>query len=548
MTFSLDTFRVFRVPFTLLVTLLLISGACKKHEKGSAERFWAEGKRLMDEGKGNEALLPLERAYSRDKNHEDGIVYLARAYLQAGNPREASKVLATFLAARPGKAATWYMLGLSRFSERKFNDAVESLEEALQLRPRFPEAILLLGTIYEEYEEWAAAITAYSRISEDLSLGPSLVPVLLRLAALLQRDLQKDDEKRIEQLLLSAFSLSPENPDVLRASGIWYMDKKNWTEAERFFNLWAEQAPSSAFAHHHLGLVSAARSRHAEAIPHFEKAISLEADHTDIHLAYADSLAELKQTEKLFSALVAASASDPSNLLVKWRLLPFYIEKGRFNMAEKLFEELAAERGTDAEFFRLKSRFHENRGEYRMAYENHMSLLSVTGQSTDAFTREAGILARHAGLYAKSVEILAPLVESYPHDRELHLEWALALWFSGKTIEGMEKVRSLSGQFLRARIWLAWLLLQPPAQLSAAGKILDETESQLETNVDRLFHLDVRIQLSLAKKDTAAAIGQLKKAILLARFDEERNSLQLLLDNLSKQTVTKPGTKQPPGN
>ncbi len=524
-----------RTLSTLLMILTFLTAAsCRRRDGESASRYWAEGKRLLDAGQVVESLQYLERAYARDATHQEGLVYLSKAYIQSGNPRKASDVLATYLATHPGEATTWYMLALARYSERKSDAAVESLEEALHQRPRFPEAILLLGTIYEEYEEWPAAIQAYSQIADDLSLGPPLVPVLLRLSRLLQKDLRSEDEKKVEQHLLSAFQLTPAEPAVLEAIGGFYMDRKKHREAMKFFRLWVQHEPSSAQANYHVGLALAALRDHAGAVTAYEKAVALESDSIEIYLALADSLAALKLTDKLYNCLVAASAAEPGNLLVKWRLLPFYIEKGRHQMAETLLSELAGERGTDPEYYRLKTLFHEGRGEYRLAYEAHMSRLTVSGRSDDAFAREAGILARHAGMYDKAVEILSPLAQAFPDDRRLALELGLALWFTGKTAEGLAAVRKLEPDRM-ARIWLAYLLLQTPGNQVQAERVLAQVGPEAGTTDEKLFYYDVLVQLLRLKKDLAGAKTILEKSIPLARNEEERNSLELALESVRKE-------------
>ena len=525
----------FRTFFLILLLMGGVLWACSKKEKDSTQRFWTEGKRLLDAGNTLESLQYLERAHARDTDNEEGIVYLSKAYIQNNNPKQASNVLATFLAANPGQAATWYMLALSRYSERKFDAAVESLEEALNQQPRFPEAILLLGTIYEEYEEWSAAIHAYSQIADDLALGPPLVPVLLRLSRLLQRDMQETDEKRIEQYLLSAYRLTPGDPEVLKSLGSWYLERGKKPEAARYFEAWVKMDMNSGMAHHHRGLAAAAMGEHENAVASYRRAVQLEPDHVEIHLALAASLEKLNQRDQLYLALVAAAAADPTNTQVKWRLLPFYIEKGRMATAEALFAELADERGTDPEYYRMKTLFHENRGEYRLAYEAHMSRVSISGQVGDDFTRQAGFLARWAGMYEKAVEILSPLAMAYPEDVAITRELNLALWFSGKQNDGLAGLRKIGAGDTMSEIWLAYLLLQTPGQQSQAETVLQSLPSRLKSDEEKLFYYDVLVQQLRNRKDWKGIVAALEKALPLARHEEERNALANTLNAAKKE-------------
>lgn len=520
-------------PILLISFVFLCAASCRRTSSEPADKLWEQGKRLLDAGDARGGLIPLERARRQDPHNEEGLVYLARAYIQTGEPRKASELLAEHLANRPGQASTWYMLALARYNERKFDAAVESLEEALRISPRFPEAVLLLGTIYEEYEEIPAAIQAYSQVAGDLSLGPPLVPILLRLCRLLEKNPAADTPRRVENYLLSALSLEPDSAEVLEALGNHYMAQKRPAEALKHFEQWVKRHPGDARAHDHAGLALAAAGQHEAAVESYRKAVEIQRDEADFHLHLADSYKALGQKENYYKALVAASAADPSNTQVKWRLLPFYIEKGRHQTAQTLFGELEKERAMDPEYHRLRSEFHQARGEYRLAYDAHMSILALSGRSPDdAFQRDAGFLARYAGLYEKAVEILTPLAKSYPEDARLQMELGLALWFSGKTAEGLQMVQKAGTPL--ARIWTAHLLLQSPGGVQAAENALAAIEPEKGSPDERLFYLDVQAQILRAKKDLAGAAAVLDKALPLARNEEERNTLQLAIDELRK--------------
>lgn len=526
--------------FFLMMFVLLSTVSCRRSQEQNSEKLWKEGKHLLDTGDARGSLILLERAFRQDPHHEEGLVYLARAYIQTGEPRKASELLATYVARYNAQAPTWYMLALARYNERKFDAAVESLEEALRLLPRFPEAVLLLGTIYEEYEEFPAAMQVYSQLAEDMSLGPPLVPILLRLCRLLEKNPTAETPRRVESYLLSAFSLEPKNVEVLEAIGNHYFAKKQLDEALKYFELWRQQQPNDARAHDSIGQIFFAQGKYADAVTAYRKAIDIQRDEVKFHLHLADVYKALHQQENYYNALVAASAADPANTQIKWRLLPLYIEKGRHETAQTLFRELEKEHAMDPEYHRFRAAFHQSRGEYRLAYDAHMSILALSGRTDDAFSREAGFLARYAGLYEKAVEVLSPLATNYPEDARLHMELGIALWFSGKTTEGLQKVQKVDTRL--ARIWEAYLLLQTPGSILAAERVLSGIDPEKCEPDERLFYFDVQAQIRRMKKDFAGAIASLEKALPLARNEEERNTLQLLTDALRKeiQSVSTP--------
>src|SRR3989304_4166290 len=56
-----------------------------------------------------------------------------------------------------------YRLAVADRALGRSDEAIEALQHALQLKPAYPEAHVLLGQIYEEQERWTDAIAAYTK-------------------------------------------------------------------------------------------------------------------------------------------------------------------------------------------------------------------------------------------------------------------------------------------------------------------------------------------------------------------------------------------------
>jgi hypothetical protein len=122
------------------------------------------------------------------------------------------------------------MLALARYNERKFDAAVESLEEALRLSPRFLKLFCCLDQYTKNTRNSRPPfrpIPNWLEICRGTAAGG---PLLLRLCGC-SRKTGGRHSKKSGKLTVVALSLEPGNAEVLEALGSHYMAaKKGWTK------------------------------------------------------------------------------------------------------------------------------------------------------------------------------------------------------------------------------------------------------------------------------------------------------------------------------
>jgi tetratricopeptide (TPR) repeat protein len=126
-----------------------------------------QGAQLLQQGKAQEAISYLERAYELDAESVPALINLGGAYIMAGRHREAAPLLEAARDAEPDNPMIWTNLGAAYLgnptlatSEQQMS-AIAAFEKALELNPAAPNVHYNLGLIFVDREEPDLAIAAF---------------------------------------------------------------------------------------------------------------------------------------------------------------------------------------------------------------------------------------------------------------------------------------------------------------------------------------------------------------------------------------------------
>jgi tetratricopeptide (TPR) repeat protein len=526
----------FPSKLSLLLLFLLTFMGCGSKADEDHNKYYTKGIKLIAQGKQSRGLGYLKKAFKINPNHQKGAVALANAFLKSSQPRNASKVLSRYVSKNKGTADTWYLLGYSRFMERKHESAIESLDEALKINKFLPKAVLLLGKIYMEHKEPIAAKEIYLSISDKVSLGAPLAPILLKLSQLEMKGTEKD-RANARVHLETALTLKPDYEDALSSLGLIYLNDKKPIKACQIFSKWVKRFPENGLAHLHYAHALLMDAKFKDAVTHYKKASKLRNDDILPLMGMVDAARALKDKKLIYSSLIKASAIDPSNVKVKWQLIPFYIEKELYTVAQKNATLCYNKYHRFMKYWEYKTEISIETGFYRLAYESWMRRLTLGAKSDDSFKKRAGILARQSGHFEISANYLNPLFKKHPNDREIKLNLALSLLqlkVQAKYTQGSKLLEEMSKtQWIYPIIWFALHQIQQ-GKLDQAKILLDRLKSMKKDREGLLFYYDVAIQYHKEKQEIDKYIALLKKQIPLARDKDEKQSIRAILKDAKK--------------
>jgi Flp pilus assembly protein TadD len=178
----------------------------------------------------------------------------------------------------PKDAEAWYGLGRIRYTQQRFQEAVDCFERALVLDPRSAKAENNLGLSYEGLNRTDDATSAYRNAIKWQESGqhPSEQP-LLNLGIVL---LHQGNLPEAEQLLTEAAAIAPSDSNIREQLGHLYLQTNELPKAQVQFEQAIALNPKSPALHFLLGRVYRAEGEEEKAKVEFARSEALSGYHS----------------------------------------------------------------------------------------------------------------------------------------------------------------------------------------------------------------------------------------------------------------------------
>lgn len=234
------------------------SAAAEKAEKGSAGNpLVAHALAMYYSETGDLAraaqLEERYRAAAWEKDRADPKV--AFEYVQVLLRREdftrAAEVTTEALATRPKDAQLVLALGVARYGQRRFEDAVTAFMQVIQIDPKIQQPYVFLGKMLEQ------AGTHLGAITQDYEAWAKAEPDNATAQLLLAKALLTEDSKSAPagDLLKRSIALDPKQWESHYELGVWLADKRDYAGAAAELTRSIELDPKQALPHYHLARV-----------------------------------------------------------------------------------------------------------------------------------------------------------------------------------------------------------------------------------------------------------------------------------------------------
>lgn len=201
----------------------------KAWEKSSVGPNLAAVRDLLDRGEVEEAKKVLAKCMQVEPDHPEVNYLLARVHLAEGRLSAAQGCLQKALEQAPQMDEAWFALGMTAMDQGETDTALESLQKAVELKPLQVDYILTLSHFYVRQGQIQQA---RELIENKRKLLPSDPDLLLTAADLAHRG---GDAEQAAAAYKEALWRQPENPRVLEAVGLYYMDNQQWSQAAELF-------------------------------------------------------------------------------------------------------------------------------------------------------------------------------------------------------------------------------------------------------------------------------------------------------------------------
>ncbi|MBY0413239.1 MAG: tetratricopeptide repeat protein [Bdellovibrionales bacterium] len=257
---------------------LIRSGELKESEKMLEAAFRKSGS--MDESVGlilaslytsldkhKDARLTYQRLLSLNPDAEEACLYLSRSYVAEKLYKEAHSLLASCERRATDNPVFTFFRGRIEYDRGNKPKALEYFQKSLKIDSSYAQAALAIGALYEEKENFQAALKVYKKFIDEEGNG-SNTQVLSRLVTIL---FSLDKNADVIPYAETLSSLDGSDLNLKVRLGLLYSDVERYDEAAKLFQDVLEAVPESDKVLYYLGALNQQTNKPNEAILYFKR-------------------------------------------------------------------------------------------------------------------------------------------------------------------------------------------------------------------------------------------------------------------------------------
>jgi tetratricopeptide (TPR) repeat protein len=217
--------------------------------------------------KPKEARATYQRLLTLNPSSEEACLYLSRTYVTEKLYKEAHSLLVKCEKKSIDNPVFSFFRGKMEYDRGNKVVAKTFFEKSLKIDPSYAQAALAIGALYEEKENFVAALNVYKNFIDDESNSTN-TQVLARLVSIMF-----SLEKNAEVIPYAETLSSLDNTDLnLKVRlGLLYSDVERFDEAAKLFKDVLEVVPESDKVLYYLGALSQQVNKGPEAISYFKR-------------------------------------------------------------------------------------------------------------------------------------------------------------------------------------------------------------------------------------------------------------------------------------
>ena len=233
----------------------------------------------------------------------------------------------------------YYAASVDSLNSGSFNAALDLVNEAIKLNPRYSKFYLLQGDIYNQIDNKEAALKSYTNATK---LRSASVEAYLRIANIYEKEYKNYDEAI--KYYRKASSIDVTNYKLLLNIGECYLAKNEITlaknKSEEYRNHVVAENKTPDFGYYYLiGRINYLQNNYTDAKSELLNALKLQPLHFDTKLLLIRTLFKLNELEKgLQYTNELLNQNDQVGELYYFRAL-YYFKKEKYDDALRLFNQ-----------------------------------------------------------------------------------------------------------------------------------------------------------------------------------------------------------------
>ncbi len=469
---------------TLLCTfvLILLTFSLAACNGDSVKEFQAEGRKLMEEGNPNGAIVFFRNALDEDSKNFDLRFDLAKAYLKAGKIPQAEAELEKCLLQQPANVDLLLTVAEFNTSARKPEKALKYISDVESAQKPTADTRELAAVNYRAINNLVEAEKAYK---EAIALDAKKTSSQLGLAQLYLAQVRTQEASDVLNKMLID---NPNDTSALRLKAHISMQEKDFTTAEETFKKLKQLVPTDASPSYSLGSLMLSQGKTTEA-----EALLSDMNKNFKTSAHADMLA----------GMIAFQKND-------------------FELASTFFQQAINKAPSIEGFYRLALSLRQLNN-LESALSNLRRILDVRPSHASALTLTAQILLQQKRFVEAELEAKR-LVETNPQNAagfNLLGEVQKALGKNEEALLSFEKALEINPKLSQATMSRTNILLAQNHELEAIA----ELEKGLQANKNSISARVALYNYYMNKKDFEKATQTIDEGLK----DQPEHSLLLTM-------------------
>lgn len=433
---------------------------------------------------------------------EDACVFLGKSYAMSKETERALKLLADCARKDTKNGMYDYYIGKIHVDNGQLAKGASAFKRAHKRQPGLSQAVTAMGILYEESEQFEAAIQVYRK---HLKHSPTDRSILSRIVHVLFVKERYDEVIPYAEVLSD---LEPDNLNLKIKLGVLYTDAKKYPEALSIFRELLSYAPNSDRILYYLGAIHQELNEFQEAIEYFNQIPDNSSLYTDSSIQMANMLSTLAQQDE------------------KWKG-PFL---AHVNKALEYFKDLRVE------FSVIKAGYFESMGHFKEAMESMMVVQEEKSFSTQHKYYLANLYEKEKK-FEESTALIMGIIEDEPKNAHAWNFLGYALLLRGtemeKAYEYINKAFTLSPDDGYIRDSLGWYFYQKGDTKRALTE-LELAFKKVPDDIEILKHL---AEIHMKLKNHYKAKQYLQAALKQARYQSDRQEITIALEQLEKNRL-----------
>ena len=391
-----------------------------------------QAKLAQSDKKYDEVGALLQNVFNRDPDNIEGRVVQAQALIGKGDLKQGTDILERADKSFANNPLIKYQLALAYVQGRNTTQAMNELEQAVKIAPKYVDAIVLLAQLRLRAGDPQSIITP---LESALQLRPDVTQIRTLLADAYQAVGRSDDAA---SLIREQIKKTPEDSQSYLVLGVILKQQKKDDEARKAFEKSLELNPQNVVAIDQLtdlDLAAKAFSAiHQRANAHLQK----EPQSAPAYYIHGRSYVMEKNFAAAETALKKAIELDP-NLAAAYNLLvAIYVQTNKLPEALKELETVLAKNPQYSPALLTSGIIYERMGDFAKARDSYEKVLALNPNFVPALNNLAYIYSEKLNNLNRAGDLARKAHELAPAEPSVQDTFGWVLYRQGKYQEAAE--------------------------------------------------------------------------------------------------------------